>query len=100
MGDAKHSPFRRVSLRFYKKLRQQLSKLMSLEINSLPCFPSQKLIACSISPDRGILNATEVGNESLTQETPTTYSFRNCRHVALLRQARPRFHRNDGANGG
>ena len=32
--------------------------------------------------------------ESLTQEAPTTYTFRNCRHVALLRPARPsRLHR-------
>ena len=41
---------------------------MSLEINSLPCFPSQKLIACSISPDRGILNATEVGMKALPKK--------------------------------
>src|SRR5262249_14023557 len=30
--------------------------------------------------------------ESLIQETPTAYTFRNCRHVALLRPARRSLH--------
>ena len=36
--------------------------------------------------------------KAFKEETSTTYTFRNCRHVALLRPAGPSLHRNAGAN--
>ena len=35
-------------------------------------------------------------HEKPAQETGTANTFRNCRHVALIRPARPRFYHNDG----